>query len=142
MNSAVKARAQTVIKASQNGTDLEELRDVIQRQLTPLAEQERLVDDEGVAESPFERWPGQIRFPTTPTGKQYRAVMDAMKRRDGDMDNDLLRMVPNWRVIRAVGEIELEGLDSLDFNDVPSPVLNWAARAVDHYFDDFLAYSG
>lgn len=122
--------------------------------LKALAESDEpfLIDEGGVATSPLADFPGFIRFPAWPSGREFKAAYSATQHKEGDPPTPLLpngqRMrpvIPYWRVVQAIAlEVCVEAPDGrtvtleTDVDDAPSPVLDWASRCVEEYDARFL----
>lgn len=104
-----------------------------------------LIGEDGVAASPLEKYPGEIRFKPEPTGRTFKAIYAAIKPRPDDPDVPRARLVlPYWRAIRAACEVRIETpagdvvTAATDVDDVPAPVLDWAALCLQEYDANFL----
>lgn len=113
-------------------------------------EKKPLVDENGVAVSPFADYPGEIRFPRVFNGELYRTITSALGNQKGDWKGDFFALLPYWRVVQSVADVDLvsknehDGLDTIDgeteFDAVPGQVLRWARDAASEYVDRFLTY--
>lgn len=109
------------------------------------ADEQPLIDEDGVAVSPLAQYPGEIRFPPAPTGREFKAVYRAIKPTADDLTVARARLVlPYWRAVQAVAEVEIACPDGntvtaeTDADDVPAKVLDWAARCLEEYDANFL----
>ncbi|MFW6182852.1 MAG: hypothetical protein ACOC8X_03575 [Chloroflexota bacterium] len=113
---------------------------IAERALNTPPPKPRLVDDDGVAESPLPSFPGRIVFPAF-NGGTYKAITQALGKKDGDWKEDTFELQPYWRVVQAIAQVELEGVDDgAPFDDVDGRVLAWAHDAATEYIDRFLTY--
>ena len=122
--------------------------------LKALAESDEpfLIGEDGVATSPLAHFPGFIRFPQWPGGKEFKAAYNATQPAEGDPPTPMLAngrrmrpVIPYWRVVQAIAvEVCVETPDGrtvtleTDIDDVPSPVLDWASLCVEEYDGRFL----
>ncbi len=105
-------------------------------------EKQTLVDAQGVAVSPLPDYPGEIRFPVPFTGYLYRAVTEAIAKQEGDWAGDFFQLMPYWRVVVAIADVQLEGVDAgAPFDEQPASVLRWSRDCAIEYVDRFLAYT-
>jgi hypothetical protein len=96
----------------------------------------QLIGDDLVAVSPLPAWPGRIVFPE-PYGRVYTAFNSAVKRRPDEDENDFSAYKPHWRGVVAIAEIQIDGVTSLEFDDVHLDVIRWAVYATDEYIRRF-----
>lgn len=111
-----------------------------QEQETQEQESEPLIDENGVAVSPHEKYPGELRFPITKLGKVYKTFMPAIARTKDDPIGDLFRLVPNWRGAIAVAEFDIEGVEPTEaaFDDLDPAFTLWVSNCVGEYYANFL----
>jgi hypothetical protein len=105
----------------------------------PQEETIALVDEKGVAKSPFSKYPGEIRFPERFNGGTYKTITRALVKTEEDWNEDLFDLLPYWRVAKAIVEFDVEGIDpDADFDEQPGEILRWVRDASIEYSDRFL----
>jgi hypothetical protein len=67
----------------------------------------------------------------------YTAFNNAVKRRPDEDENDFSAYRPHWRGVCAIAEVQVEGVTSLEFDDVHLDVIRWAVYAMDEYIRRF-----
>lgn len=115
-----------------------------------------LLDETGLAESPYERWPGYIKFPEVMNRSHYRIVMQhraALSKDDGDSDSDdlkaMIRLEDGAPKVVRLSDLDLMSkiVESIDLGDVdifaddaPIKLVHWAIECTEEWLDSQLSF--
>ncbi len=102
-----------------------------------------LFDEKGVAASPIEAFPGEIRFPAPFDGGEYRRFTERFSYdSEQGWPQDIFQLHYYWYFAIALAEFRLEGVDTAaPFDEQDYRVLKWVSDCAKEYERRFLSYT-
>lgn len=117
-----------------------------------MADKERLVAEDGLAVSPFDKWPGHIKFPEFMTLPHYRLVVQHRRPDDEAGSGDEVRIIMRIdegedgreRYIKDLHDLPLVGLiaevvsvhgGDVTSENAPYQLVFWALDALEEWLD-------